>query len=131
MCPTTQKNPLPLLIVQKLKFNVKKYSVVTSQIRMSIHILEFPHNKDFYLYKSNKMQNTLQLLQKWSISKTSIMTCTHNFTKAFISHTDCITAVITVSCKYMKPTTYCNILLCHQHKSMWLITFCLKVSSKH
>lgn len=36
---------------QKLKFNGKEYSVVTSQIRMSIYILEFPHNKDFYLYK--------------------------------------------------------------------------------
>lgn len=54
---STQKKPLPLLIVQKLKFNGKKYSVVTSWIRMSIHILKFPHNKDFYLYKSNKMQN--------------------------------------------------------------------------
>jgi len=58
------------------------------------------------------------------------MTCTHNFTKAFISYTDCITAVATISCKYMKPTTYSHILLCYQRKSMQLIAFSLRVSSK-
>lgn len=111
-----KKSLLPLT-AQKLQLNGCKYSIFTSTVRMSIHILEFPHNKDFYLYKSNEMQKNFttptKVKQKQEKKKKP---CTHNFTKAFLSVTDCITAVITISCTYMKPTVYCHILFSYQHK---------------
>lgn len=44
---------------QKMKLNLRNYSIFTSTVSISIHILELSDNKDFYLYKSNEMKKNL------------------------------------------------------------------------